>query len=275
MTKKEYLTLSASLSAVDISLRLDAEVLLSHILKKPRSYFLTHPNAALSLEHSEVLNALMQRRKQGEPLAYLLGYKEFWSLELEVNSNVLVPRPETEHLIEWALAHFPEKEALLLADLGTGSGAIAIALAHSRPMWKIHASDFSKKALNIAEKNAAKFSLTNQISFFEGAWCTALPLQKYHAIFSNPPYIAKNDPHLAALSHEPMIALIAEENGLKDLRDIILQARSYLLPGGLLILEHGYDQAAEVTDFLNHSHYQNIRTFPDLAGLPRFTIAKV
>lgn len=253
------------------SARLDAELLLAEVLQKPRLYLRSHGEQPLSTEQQLRLSELAQRRQAGEPMAYILGRQEFWSLDLQVSSSVLIPRADTETLVEQALALIPAAARWTLADLGTGSGAIALALATERPDCRILASDRSPDALAIAQANAERLRL--KVEFFCGDWLQALPAEPLDLIVSNPPYIADTDPHLAALSHEPRSALVAAEQGLKDLSEIAQQARALLKPGGWLLLEHGYDQGEAVRNLLQHCGYQHVRTQQDLAGNDRISLA--
>jgi release factor glutamine methyltransferase len=206
-------------------------------------------------------------------------------LPFEVNEYTLVPRPETELLVELGINIPPLKKGVaelarrgdfIIADLGTGSGAIAIAIAHERPHWQCLAADRSPEALAVAKRNAARFELSN-LSFYQGNWCQAFPAgTQCDAIISNPPYIAEHDPHLQedGVSYEPITALVSGEDGLDDIRDIALQARSYLKPGGWLLLEHGHDQGARVSNILHAAGYTQIKTHQDLAGLDRVTVGQ-
>ncbi len=251
--------------------RLELALLLLHVLNKPQSFLYAHPEYELTSEQLQQLETLVQQRVNGKPMAYILGQKEFWSLNFTVNEYVLIPRPETELLVETALQLLPN-EPIHIADLGTGSGAIAIALAHERPNWQVIATDHSIPALQVAQHNAKQNNIYN-IQFKLGSWCDALPKQKFHAILSNPPYIAEEDPHLQQgdLRFEPISALHSPNNGMADIATIATQARDYLLPGGLLMLEHGYQQGAEVRSLLQTLGYQHIQTKQDLAGLERVT----
>lgn len=249
--------------------RLDAEVLIAHALTKPRSFLYTYPEQALDDEIQAYLTELVKRRLQGEPVAYIIGEKEFWSLSLNVTPDTLIPRPETEHMIEWALHNLPENA--LIADLGTGSGSIALALAYERPNWRIHATDQSIAALKVAVSNARKHQLHN-IEFYFGAWCDALPQKNYTAIISNPPYIAEDDPHLDNLSYEPMMALCAHDQGFAAFKHIINDASHYLLPGGKLVLEHGYNQAPMLMCLLEENGFQYVESHCDLAKQTRFIV---
>lgn len=254
--------------------RLEAELLLAHVLGKERTFLYTHPDYQLAeAEHHTLLN-LIDRRLRGEPIAYILGHKEFWSLDFLVSPATLIPRPETELLVEVTLQKLPKEQALFVADLGTGSGAIALALAHERPRWKIVASDQSCAAIEIAKKNAEKMKVTH-VEFCTGDWCTALQNHLFDAIVSNPPYIAENDLHLLEgdLRFEPHAALISGKDGLDALRTIIHQSRDHLKTGGFLILEHGFNQSTQVKALLLNAHYQQITPYSDLANHPRVIAA--
>lgn len=277
LTRRELATIAAAikglthyLQPVSTTPRLDAELLIAHALERPRSFLYTYPEQNLTEERQRLLLDAIERRQQGEPIAYILGYKEFWSLELTVTKDTLIPRPETEHIVEWALANLPLSTATI-ADMGTGSGAIAIALAHERPLWRIHATDSSAAALTIAINNAQRHQLNN-IEFYLGPWYDALPDQYYTAIISNPPYIAADDPHLQQLTHEPYTALCAKDNGLAAFKFIIEHAKQHLLPGGKLILEHGYNQALQLTKLMQHAGFQHIESYCDLAKHTRFIV---
>ena len=217
---------------------------------------------------------LLNRRINGELMAYILGHKEFWGLDFVVTKDTLIPRPESELLVEMALAALP-KSKLTIADLGTGSGAIALALASERPDWDIVAVDQSAAALAVAKQNAQHLSL-NQVCFTQGSWCEALGKVKYDAIISNPPYIADKDPHLSQgdLRSEPRSALASGEDGLDDIRLIVSQVPNYLQIRGLLLLEHGYNQAAYVSHLLQTAGFTEIRQQQDLAGHVRITQAR-
>ncbi|HID82537.1 MAG TPA: peptide chain release factor N(5)-glutamine methyltransferase [Chromatiales bacterium] len=256
--------------------KLEAEILLMFALQKPRSFLHAWPEKELDETQFKKYQHLVSRRIKGEPVAYIVGEKEFWSLPLKVTPDVLIPRPETELLVELALKFLPEKKHFKVADLGTGAGAIALALASERPDWKITATDRSKAALEVAEKNAAFLKIKN-IRFLSGQWCTAFKENDYDLIISNPPYVAENDPYLqqGGLPFEPRQALASGEEGLDDIKIIIQQVKKYLIPGGWLMLEHGYDQAEAVGVLLNKAGYESIQCHADLAGLPRATVAAV
>jgi release factor glutamine methyltransferase len=254
--------------------RLDAQLLLLHVLGQPatqRGWLMAHDTDVLSPTTQAELNTLAQRRLAGEPLAYLTGYKAFYGLELQVNPDVLVPRPDTETLVDWALDVLPStaNPAPRVLDLGTGSGAIALALKATHPTLDVWATDMSPKALAVAQTNAQRLQL--ELTFNQGPWLAALPAgtPRFDAIVSNPPYIADHDPHLAALGFEPIQALTSGADGLDDLRQIINTAPAHLQPGGWLLLEHGYDQAAAVRKLLTQSGFVQVQSRCDLAGIER------
>lgn len=259
--------------------RLDAQLLLLQALGKTpaqRSWLLAHDTDALPPQCAPVLEALVLRRLAGEPLAYLSGCKSFYGMDLQVSADVLVPRPDTETLVDWALALLvpavaasaPQKPLRLL-DLGTGSGAIALALKASRPDWRVWATDISLAALAIARANAQRLKL--DVHFSHGPWLAAVPLDapRFDCIVANPPYIAEHDPHLAALGFEPMLALTSGSDGLDALRHIIAGAPAHLAPGGWLLLEHGFDQAAAVRLLLGEQGFSAVQSRHDLAGIDR------
>ena len=250
---------------------LEAALLLGHLLGKPRSYLFAWPDATLSNTQQAAYRHLVERRLAGEPIAYITGEREFWSLPLEVTSDTLIPRPETELLVELALERLQSLPSPRIADLGTGSGAIALALAKERPEALIHATDRREATLQVARRNAERLGL-RRVCFFLGHWCQALPTdQEYDLIVSNPPYIEADDPHLSQgdLPREPAGALIAGPDGLEAIRRIARQCLAHLAPGGRLLLEHGHRQAAAVRRILHQHGYHEIVSFKDLAGRPR------
>ncbi len=266
----------AQSSAIALGLdRLDAQLLLLHALYKPaseRAWLLAHDLDALPEPVNAAFMALVQRRLLGEPLAYLTGLKGFFGLELHVDARVLVPRPDTETLVEWAL-HVLDgldgcglKGPLCALDLGTGSGAVALAIKHSRPDVQVRATDFSSGALDVAQTNAQRLHL--DVQFSQGSWLDGV-LGHYHLIASNPPYIAAGDPHLRDLTHEPQQALTSGADGLDDLRAIIGQAPGNLHGGGWLLLEHGYDQSVRVRDILGSAGFADVQSRCDLGGIER------
>lgn len=254
--------------------QLEAQLLLAHTLEKERSYLYSWPEQTLSKQQQSRYQSLLERRQSGEPLAYLTGSKEFWSLPLKVTADVLIPRPETEQLVQLTLDLLPGK-ARKVTDLGTGSGAIALALASERPDWQLTAIDNSSAALTVAQENTKKLGLSNQIEFKLGSWCEPLNTSQ-HAIVSNPPYIALADPHLQhnGLNFEPATALASGSDGLDDIRRICESARKHLRENGLLLLEHGYRQQSEVINILESYNYSDIRAYQDDQHQNRFVVAK-
>ncbi|KEI70861.1 peptide chain release factor N(5)-glutamine methyltransferase [Endozoicomonas elysicola] len=258
--------------------RLDAELLLAHTLNKPRSYFFTWPEALLTTEQLTSFQDLVEQRKSGVPVAYLTGFREFWSLQLKVTEATLIPRPDTELLVELALDPNLSKEkvsGIRVVDLGTGTGAIALALAKERPVWKITAIDKSAEALAVARENAISNGIRN-VDFMEGSWCSPLSEASIDMIVSNPPYIRNDDPHLneGDVRYEPMTALSSGSDGLDDIRTIASESLLTLKPGGWLLLEHGYDQGKAVQNILTLEGFTQIRTEVDLAGHDRVSLAQ-
>jgi release factor glutamine methyltransferase len=251
---------------------LDAEVLLCHVLDKARSHLRAWPEKEIKPQHHKQFFHLLRQRQQGLPIAYITGKKEFWSRDFKVSPDVLIPRPDTELLIELSLKQISDKPDARLIDLGTGSGAIAITLAAERPDTKVIATDLSNKALNIARQNASDHRIKN-IQFIQSNWFNEIAPSKFDLVISNPPYIAYNDPHLSQgdVRFEPDNALIAKEQGLKDIKNISNHARNYLNPGATLLVEHGYDQQMAVQAIFNSFAYTNITTHTDLSGNPRVT----
>lgn len=259
------------LSLVTTTPMLDAEVLLAHLFNVPRSYLYTHPERLLSIEEQAHFAELIKKRTQGQPVPYITGHCEFWSLDLMVTQDTLVPRPETELVVELVLQK-SSASPRWVADLGTGSGAIALALAHERPDWIIYATDSSLAALSVARANALRLQIKN-IIFCQGAWCAALPRILFDMIVSNPPYIAEDDAHLqqSVLATEPALALFSGKDGLKDIQHIIHEARMYLKPGGCLLLEHGFSQGECVQSQLSKAGYTAVASQQDFSGLNRVT----
>jgi release factor glutamine methyltransferase len=271
---------------------LEAEVLLAYLLGLTRSRLLSLAERKLSEDQLMQFNRLLERRLQGEPAAYLTGHREFWSLDLQVTPDVLIPRPETERLVELALERIPENESWLIADLGTGSGAIALAIARERPRCQIIATDISEAALEVAYANAERLAIRNiEFRLGGGDWFGVLQDEQFDMVASNPPYVRSDDLHLEALRFEPQIALVAGVDGLQSLRDIATQARQHLTfpspstsqrervakpgeRGGWLLLEHGYDQGFELLQLLTSLDYERAEDFGDLAGVPRIAIAQ-
>jgi len=256
--------------------RLDAELLLAHVLDRSRAWLHTWPESPLSRAELERFAQLVEKRRQGVPIAYLTGYCEFWSLELEVNPATLIPRPETELLVELALGHIPAGRMLQVADLGTGSGAIALAVARERPRCRIVATDRSEEALATARRNAALLGIEG-ISFRCGDWYEALQGERFDLILSNPPYVAEGDPHLQQgdLRFEPRPALAAGGDGLDAIRLLVRDGYHHLRPGGRLLLEHGFDQGIAVRGLMQQAGYREIATHRDLAGHERVTAGRL
>jgi release factor glutamine methyltransferase len=248
--------------------RLDAQLLLLHVLGKPhgeRAWLIAHDRDLLSPEASERFRAFCQRRASGEPLAYIVGQQEFFGLPLAVDPRVLIPRPDTETLVSWALDVLPAGSAKVL-DLGTGSGAIALALKHARPAADVSAIDASAGAVAVARSNAAALGLAVSIEI--SRWFEQVD-GRFDVIVSNPPYVREGDPHLTALGHEPIQALTAGADGLSDLRQIIATAPAHLQAGGWLLLEHGYDQAEAIRQLLQAQGFEAVTSRDDLAGIQR------
>ncbi len=253
--------------------RLDAQLLLARLLGQPRTWLLAHDDATLSSAQLAAWSTQLARRAAGEPVAYLLGEKEFRGLLLQVDPNVLVPRPETEILVDWGLellsGPLRERSPKRVVDLGTGSGAIAIAVKHECPGAQVSATDASATALDVASANADR--LGTSISFAAGSWWHAVDDAMFDLVLSNPPYVAATDPHLAALRHEPLAALTPGGDGLSALREIIGGACDHLTPGAWLVVEHGYDQADAVRALLRTHGFNEVATRADLAGQARCT----
>ncbi len=252
----------------------DAPLLLAHLLGKPVTWIYAHPEEAVSAPQAERFHQLLARRGAGEPLAYLTGEKDFWSLTLKVTPATLVPRPETELLVEVGLELGDGDEGITILDLGTGSGAIALAIAHERPWWQVTATDLSAEALAVAKENARKLGLKN-LRFLQGRWYDPLPANaRFQLILSNPPYVAENDPHLQGdgVRHEPRAALTAGPEGLDELRTIVRGAPAHLDPGGWLAVEHGAEQGQAVQALFQEAGFEKVETRRDLAGNDRVTL---
>ena len=254
------------------SAQLDAEILLCLAIDKPRSFLRAWPDNELTLSQERLFNQYLDERLLGNPIAYITGYKEFWSRDFKVTPEVLIPRPDTELIIELCLNLIPKNTNTNILDLGTGSGIIGITLAAERPNAQVVACDFSASALQIAQFNALSHHTSN-IAFYQSDWFTHIPNQQFDIIVSNPPYIAKDDAHLTQgdLRFEPSSALSADENGLSDIKIIINNAQHYLVPKGHLLIEHGYNQQEAVQDIFRDFNYYNINTHIDLSGQPRVT----
>lgn len=254
--------------------RLDAQMLVLHALGRPvaeRAWLLAHDTDSLPAPAAQVLQAFVQRRLDGEPVAYITGHKEFFGLDLQVDARVLVPRPDTETLVQWTLDVLEGAAQASVLDLGTGSGALALAIKNSRADVEVHARDFSVDALQIAQANAQRLGLN--IQFSQGSWFADLP-NRYTVVVSNPPYIAEQDSHLPALRHEPIEALTSGPDGLDDIRQIIANAGDHLLPGGWLLLEHGHDQSDAVCALLTTAGLEQAQSRTDLTGTLRCSGAR-
>ena len=261
------------LSEASDSARLDAELLLCHALQKPRSYLFAHGDDSVDQHARERFDDYLARRVHGEPVAYITGRREFWSLDLEVTPDTLVPRPETERIVELALARMKSIDSPRVADLGTGSGAIALALASEMPHSVVVATDASETALSVAKRNAMRLGLNN-VEFRPGDWTAPLVGDAFDLVVSNPPYVRDSDPALANLHREPLTALAAGADGLDDIRRLVRDCLAVTLPGGWLLLEHGADQADAVADLFVQAGWCDIDTARDLAGLPRVTLGR-
>jgi release factor glutamine methyltransferase len=267
---------SARLADSSDSARLDAEILLGKVLKKDRAFLFANPDFAPDPAQLSMLEDLIAQRAAGKPVAYLIGSHEFWSLQLTVTPDVLVPRPETELLVEQTLRHIPGKADCRVADLGCGSGAIAIAIATERPLADITATDCSAAALQVATQNAAAHD-QGHIRFIESNWLAGLTDESFNILVSNPPYVATDQPELTdpELEHEPPGALFSGSDGLDDIRSIIEQAPSHLANKGWLLLEHGFDQAAAIASLMEQARFTRIECYKDLAGHDRVTAAQI
>jgi release factor glutamine methyltransferase len=253
--------------------RLDAQLLLGHVLARGRSWLVAHDDALLSAEQTEALRRLFDRRMAGEPVAYLVGEKEFHGLAFHVDANVLVPRPDTEVLVDWAIellgTAWPDVPAPRVVDLGTGSGAIAVSVKHAWPAAAVLATDLSEPALSVARANASRLGAA--ADFLASNWWSGLGGRRFELVLSNPPYIAGGDTHLAALTHEPAVALTPGGDGLDAVRAIIAGAPAHLAASGWLLLEHGFDQAEAVQSLLRDRGFSHIQTRRDLGGQLRCT----
>lgn len=265
----------ARLSPVSDAPAREAEWLLEHVTGLPRSGQLAQLNSDLPADQCATLESLVARRTQGEPLAYVLGEQHFWTLRLKVTPAVLIPRPETELVVERALQHLTPQHDTRVLDLGTGSGAIALAVAQERPRSQLLAVDQSMAALAIARENAELNRIGN-VTFRQSDWFAAVPQERFEVILSNPPYIAEGDPHLEAAvrAYEPHAALISGSDGLDAIRHIVRQATEFLAPGGWLVLEHGWQQAGAVRQLLESAGLCSVASHADLAGHLRVTEAQ-
>ena len=270
-------SLANTLSLPVAEARIEAQALLSFVLGNvSRAWLITHENDALEAPIHAEFEALLKRRLAGEPIAYILGHREFYGLELSVTPDTLIPRPDTETLVEAALAKNPTNKPCKILDLGTGTGAIALAIASQRPQAKVTAIDQSAEALTVAISNAQKLKISN-VSFLQSDWFSALVDTKFDIIVSNPPYIAQGDPHLSQgdLRFEPISALASGQDGLDDIRRIIQHAPEHLKPQGWLMLEHGFDQAERVTTLMQQAGFGDIEHRYDLADITRVTLGRI
>jgi release factor glutamine methyltransferase len=249
---------------------IDARVLLCHVLGNDTAYLAAHGDKALTAEQRRAYEAAVSRRGAGEPVAYITGWREFYGLALRVTPAVLIPRPDTELLVELALARIPREEPRDVLDLGTGSGCVALSLAHERPLARVVAIDRAADATALARENAQELGIAN-VEFAIGDWFAAAAGKRFHLIVSNPPYVAAGDPHLARgdLRYEPQSALVGGPDGLNAIRVIVANSRRWLHPGGALLLEHGYDQGAACRSLLEAAGFHGPQTWRDLAGHER------
>lgn len=254
--------------------RIEVQCLLQAVLQVGRAYLLTHPERRLTEAENAHFQALFQRRLEGEPIAYLLGEREFYGLNFKVTPATLIPRADTELLVELALSHLPYNGTLL--DLGTGSGAIALSIAHARPDARVVALDASEAALAVATENAQRLRLAN-VRLLRSDWFSALADESFDLIVANPPYIEAEDAHLSQgdVRFEPRSALVSGRDGLDDIRRILDQAASHLNPGGWLMLEHGYDQAQRVQGLMVQAGFLEVGSVPDLSAIERVTMGRV
>jgi release factor glutamine methyltransferase len=254
--------------------RSERRLLLGHVLQKTHAFMAAHPEVELAATQQTHFEALVKRREAGEPIAYLLGEKEFYGRMFSVSPAVLIPRPETEILVDWVREKFSAQSAIGILDLGSGSGALAITLAAEYPQAKVAAVDISPEALDVARSNAQRLlNVHDQVKFLQGSWFAPLVPSQFDLIVSNPPYVASHDPHLAQgdVRFEPQGALVGGQDGMQDLIQIIGGASAYLKPGGWLLVEHGYDQQEAVAQLFRGAGFQGVECRFDLAGLPRIS----
>lgn len=254
--------------------QIDVDLIFMTALQKTRAELFALLNNSLLQSEENSIRALIQRRLKGEPIAYLIGTQAFWTMELIVTRDTLIPRPETECLVDWILHHFAQHEKINVADLGTGTGAIAIALALEKKNWHIDATDHSPEALAVAKKNIVKYGAKN-VSLYLSNWYENLPKKKYDLIVSNPPYIAQQDPHLKQLRFEPQNALVSGKDGLDAIRYIAHHAKHFLAHEGYLVMEHGFDQAEKVARIFQDAGFVSIKNHRDLSDIPRFVTGKI
>ncbi len=271
-TIKACIQQSIDLADVSDSPRLDVELLLAWVLDKDRTFLFTWPDKELTSAQQQAFSVALERRKAGEPIAYIVGFRDFWSLRLKVNASTLIPRPETELLVELVLDRL-QKPVATVMDLGTGTGAVALAIASERPSWQVTACDVMPAAVALAEENRLANKIAN-VNVLHSDWYAALGTQAFDVIVSNPPYIDANDVHLdeGDVRFEPRSALVASEQGLADIRIIIEQGRLHLVPGGWIAIEHGYEQAQAVQAIFRDAGFTDIESVRDLAGHERVTL---
>lgn len=271
MSLRRHLEIARQALELNPAGHLEAEILLAHALESPRSFLYAHPDMELPPERAERFRKYLERRGNGEPIAYITGRREFWSMELLITPDVLVPRHETESLVEAALERIPKDSEQRIADLGTGSGAVALAIARERPECEVHATDISPAATALAAKNARRLNINN-VKMHTGSWCSPLD-GSFSMIVSNPPYIASDDPHLDSgdCRFEPGLALTPGKDSLKAIRDICSQVPGHLDQGGWLIMEHGASQGDGVRRALEEFGFVQNQTLRDLSGQNRIT----
>ncbi len=273
--KSVLLNTQSKLADISDSPALDAELLLAFCIDKNRSYLFTWPDNIVDKKDLNYFNQLIEKRLTDYPVAYLLGTKAFWTLDLLVTPDVLIPRPETELLVEIALEKIKNIAKPKILDLGTGSGAIALALASERPDARIIACDYSEKALLVAKKNAIDNNLDHQVTFIQSDWFSNITDTDFDLIVSNPPYIDADDPHLLqTIRHEPQDALVADNNGMKDIQTLIKRAPKYMRKGSWVIIEHGYEQSEKTLWLLKRQNLGNSKTYSDINQNPRISIAE-
>lgn len=266
----------ARLNNSSLGAAVDAQVLLTSILQCNTAHLAAWPEKNLSKEQESRFQTLVKQRKEGQPVAYLVGQREFWSLEFSVNNSTLIPRPETETLVDYILTTFSSDTNIKLLDMGTGTGAIAISIASERPGWLIVASDISQSALKLARQNSNRHH-TDHITFKKSNWFENLTADKFNIIVSNPPYIACDDPHLRQgdVRFEPHSALISGPTGMDDIEHLCAQAKNHLINNGCLIIEHGYNQKKQVADCFAKNGFTEIFQQQDLSGQPRMTTGRI
>jgi release factor glutamine methyltransferase len=278
ITIASCLRMARQLTRVTDSSRLDLEIILAHILQKDRTYLFTWPEHPLTVEQEEAFLAAFERRLEGEPVAHIIGQREFWSLPLLVNNTTLIPRPDTELLVETVLDLFAadlHNQPRHVLDLGTGTGAIVLALAHEKKFWHCLGVDNQPEAVSLAKKNCQQLHAFN-VQIKQSDWFSSIDKTDFDVIVSNPPYIDPADPHLQQgdVRFEPLSALVADNHGLADIEKITQQAQGYLLPRGWLLVEHGYDQGKAVRQVFEQSGYRAIKTLRDLGGNERVTLGQ-